>query len=445
MRYALSCLALLTACSSSNFDVAPAVSDTGTVVTDDTSTPPPDTTTPADEGVTDTGRPAEAAPPIDAACTALPADPATVYVDKTTKKPSKGTLDCPFATIREATMLVASLPMSATKHVIRVAGGPVGGAPNVYDEPVLTLKKDMSLVGDGPSRVTIVGGGTCGEAVCMVVMESGSALEGVTIDAKLGQKIPLAMGPALFAVVSVKNTTITGTKDDKTPGIYVEGFGWADIGPDTKIVDNGGWGILMSKGGVIRLLGTNAQPVVIERNLMGIQLTGGRLDVSGSAIVSNNKTHGVVLIMADKSPHVIDGLIAKDNVGFGLYVDGGAGLKLRNSKLVRNDIGLGFRLTVGNELDLGTVLNPGNNFIAGLTETNRRAGICLPSSRAGTSPARGNSWSACPTPTSGVMIEGEKACEAIPTMAYKDVYFGVPTGGTGTPVFPFETDGCTTK
>ena len=390
----------------------------------------------------DTGTTLEASPPPEAGpCAEIAANPPTVYVDKRSTRASKGTSDCPFATIREAVTFVAALPSTSGKHTIRVAGG-TAGAPLVYDEPMLVLKPNTTLIGDGPGRVVIIGGGTCNMAVCMVVMEGNTALEGVTIDAKGGQKIPLAMGPGILTGASAKSITVTGTKDDKTPGIYVNGGGAAELGPDVKVIDNGGHGILVQTIYSLKLTGAPGSPNQINRNLYGVQLLAGRLEINGATEVSKNARHGVILVMNDKTTHVLDGLQAVDNGGTGLFVDGGAGLRLRHSKLVRNDLGLSFRFAIGNELDLGTGFSPGDNFIGGLTEKNKRAGICLPSSRVTNSPARGNGFSACP-PTASPMPESEKACESL-SGDYRDIYFGVgtisPTSGV-----PLELDGCTSK
>lgn len=422
MRYAVLLGALL-GCSSSEFTVAgdgtntdtgasadtAAATDTGTAVVDSDTPPPADSGSTADSNTVDASAP----------CAALPMNPPIVYVDKRTTKSSKGTSDCPFATIKEAVAFVASLPSGSGKHTIRVAGGAVG-APLVYDEPMLVLKWQMSLVGDGQDRVTITGGGTCGEGQCMVVMEGGSTLEGVKLDAKGLAKVPLALGPTVLTNITVKSTAVVGTKDDKSPAIYVDGVGTVDLGPDMRVTDNGGPGLVVKNVFSLKITGS-ATPNQFNRNLAGIYIQGGRLDISGPTEVSKNRTMGVAILAPEKAAHVLDGLIAVENAATGVFVDGGASLKLRRSRLTKNDIGLVFRFVGTNELDLGTLLDPGNNYFVLPSEPNKRAGICLPAARATSSPARSNYFSACP-PTDASMVEDVKACDTIPT-TYKDIYF----------------------
>ncbi len=433
MRYAVLAAALL-GCSSSEFAVAGegTETDTGTAATDtgsvavDSDSPP----------LVDSGSPADANADV-APCAPLPMNPPTVYVDKRTTKAAKGTSECPFATIKEAVAFVASLPSGSGKHTIRVAGG-AAGAPLVYDEPMLVLKWQMSLVGDGQDRVTITGGGTCGDGQCMVVMEGGSTLEGVKLDAKGLAKVPLALGPTALTGVTVKATGVVGTKDEKSPAIYVDGVGAAELGPDMRVTDNGGPGVLVKNIFSLKINGAN----LFNRNLVGIYMQGGRLDLSGATEASKNRTIGVALLAPEKTAHVLDGLIAVENASTGVYVDGGASLKLRRARITRNDIGLMFRFVGTNELDLGTLLDPGNNVFVGPAEPNKRAGICLPAMRAATTaPARGNFFSACP-PTSASMLEDVKACDTLPS-AYKDIYYAAAAAGGETP--PLDLTNCGVK
>lgn len=429
MRFLPALIALLVGCSSSDFEVAEAP-DTGGVPTDDTGT------------VEDTGAPSEdvgGTSDTPVTCTDLPSNPPVVYVDKRSTRSSKGTADCPFVSIKDAVAFVNGLPSGSGKHQVRVAGGAVG-SPVVYDEPMLVLKWQTTLTGDGIGRVVITGGGSCGDGICMVVMEGGSTLEGVTLDAKGLAKVPVAMGPALLTASVVKSTEITGTKDDKSPAIYVEGGGAAEIGPDVRIHDNGGHAILAKSIGSLKVTSVGGSPTQLHRNLVGVQILSGRLEMTGPNEVYRSRVHGVVVISNERN-NLIDGLIATENAGTGVYVDGGASLKLRRSKLLSNDTGLFFRFNTANELDLGTLLDPGGNTLGTASVTNKRAGICLPASRSVNAPARSNYFGQCP-PTAAAMAEVANACELVPTGAYKDVYFAA--SGTD-PVPPLDFTGCSLK
>lgn len=441
MRYVPFLIAVLVGCSSSEFAVNEGAADTGTPGDDtaatDTGAPADDTAAPPlDTGVLDT------APP-DAAvtCTTLPSNPAVVYVDKRSSK-SKGTSECPFSSIKDALAFVNGLPSGSGKHQVRVAGGTVA-APLVYDEPMLVLKWQTTLTGDGMGRVIVTGGGACGDGTCMFVMEGGSTLEGVTVDAKGLPKVPLALGPGILTGVVVKSTEIVGTKDHNYPAIYVEGGGAVDLGPDMRIHDNGGHAILVKNIFSLKLTGAPGAANLLHRNLSGIVMIGGRLDLSGPTEVLKSKSHGIILGAPEKVAHTIDGLVSTENVGAGLYVDGGASLRMRRSKLLKNDIGLIFRHVGGSDLDLGTATDPGLNTIGLKLETNKRAGICLPSARLVASPAQGNFFNSCP-PSWQTLVEGEKACDTIPGGMYKDLFYAVGAT-TGEPALPLDATNCTAK
>jgi len=440
MRRSLVLFAMLVGCTSDEFELSEPPPDTGSTL-DDTGTISADTgVEPGDTGVPeDTGNVAVDAPPETMApCTELAMNPPIVYVDKRSARTAKGTADCPFLSIKDALAFVNGLPSGSGRHQIRVAGGAVG-SPVVYDEPMLVLKWQTTLTGDGIGRVVITGGGTCGEGTCMMLMEGGSTLEGVSLDAKLVAKVPIAMGPAWLTTALVKSTEITGTKDDKSPAIYVEGAGAAEIGPDVRIHDNGGHGVLV-KTGVLKIASVAGSPVQLHRNLVGVQMVGGRLDMSGPTEVVKNKLHGVVIVNNERY-NAIDGLIATENVGTAVYVDGGASLKLRRSKLLSNDTGLFFRFAGTNELDLGTALDPGGNTFSMTSVTNKRMAICLPAARTTSSAARGNGFASCP-PTAAAMTEAMNACELVPSGSYKDIYFASATTDA-TP--PFDLAGCAVK
>jgi len=439
MRHASLLVVLLMGCSSSDFEVAESA-DTGGLA-DDTGTIAADTDSPVDDigTVVDSGTTADAQPEVPVVCAELAANPAVVYVDKRSTRATKGTAECPFTTIKDAIAFINGLPSGSGKHQVRVAGGAIG-SPVVYEEPTLVLKWQTTVTGDGMGRVVITGGGACGEGTCMIVMEGGTTLEGVSLDAKGLAKVPLVMGPGFLTTALVRSTEITGTRDDKNPAVYVEGGGAAEVGPDVRIHDNGGHGILVKNIGALKVTSAGGTPNQLHRNLVGVQMIGGRLEMVGANEVYKSKVHGVVIITAERN-NFIDGLVATENAGTAVYVDGGASLKLRRSKLLANDTGLFFRFNTTNELDLGTLLDPGGNTLGTKLITNKRMAICLPAGRTANAPARANYFGVCP-PTAATMAEAVNACELVPPGAYKDIYFA--SNGTE-PIPPFDLTSCGVK
>jgi hypothetical protein len=428
MRYAV-VLAALLGCSSSNFEVA---ASPDTAVAADTGAPAAD----SDSPLSDSHDAVEASPPdTSAPCTELVANPPTVYVDKRSTRQAKGTSDCPFKSIKDGLAFVAALPSGSGKHTVQVVGG-IAGAPLVYDEPMLVIKPQTELRGDGADRVVITGGSACGAegAVCMVVMEGNTALEGFTIDAKGANKTPLAIGAGVLQWVFVKSTTLRGA-GEKASGMFTDGYGILELGPELKVIDNVGGGITVKSTGSMKLNGLNQ----IKNNAIGIYMLAGQLDVVGPTEISANKSVGLALAASDKR-HSLDGAIVADNASYGVYVDGGS-MKIRRSKIIRNDIGLLFRYGASNDLDLGTLVSPGDNTFGGKLELNKRAAICLPMYRATTSPARGNTFNVCP-PIPVAITEGEKVCDALPAM-YNDVYYGVGMTTASNP--PLDITGCSPK
>ncbi|MBK7401176.1 MAG: hypothetical protein IPJ34_34210 [Myxococcales bacterium] len=421
---------LLAGCSSSDFSVAADAGPTDTGSSTDTGVV-------ADSGGTDSGVAetstdgAVDAPP----CVEGPANPAIVYVDKRATRPGKGTLDCPFQTIKDAVALVATLPTGSGAHTLRVAGG-TGAAPLVYDEPVLILKYGWTLLGDGAGRVTITGGGKCGDSQCLVVMEGGSALEGVRLDALGKVMTPLGLTPGAFTSVVVKSTVVTGVKSEKVPAVYVEGTGNAEFGPDVRVIDNAGIGIAVKNVFRLKFSATAGLPNQINKNGFGIALGGGVIELGGPTEVSSNVGHGVLVQSPDKGTHNFDGLSAKNNGLSGLYLEVGASARVRRSTFLRNKVGITFKSAPGSELDLGKLLDPGNNVLGGKTDSNATAAICSPVARALDMPAWNDAFKACAPSTAP--IDATKSCDELGS--YQDIWFAVATGSSKA---PFDVQNCT--
>lgn len=430
---ALFCLGSL-ACSSSSFEVAAsdpdaAPADGGTGGDTGASSDAPDTDVPDGVEPGDTGPLPDAVGSDGATCAPLTGNPSTIFVDGRTKRASIGSADCPAKTIRDALAILGTLPTG--DHVIKVAGGTVE-APVVYAETGVVLVKARTILkGDGAGRVVVTGGGPCGgtsSSSCVVVLEGNGAVESLTIDAK-GPRVGLAMTPAAFTGSAAKDVIVTGTAGNTNPAVYVQGAGNADLA-DVRVVDNQGPGVLVAQ--VFRLKvqslsgGTRS---VFDRNLAGITMQGGILEVSG-ADTRKNVTHGVAILSTSAGTHVLEDLVTKDNGANGVIVEGGANLKMRRSTLVANRIGLNFRFGGLNALDLGRTTDPGKNVFAGPSAYNKYAGICLPTARAANEPAHDNYWLAC-GPTALPLADGE-SCEGL--SGYQDVRFRPIAAGSKPPL-----------
>ncbi len=424
---ALLCLGPL-ACSSSSFEVAassPTDDDAGEVG-------------PSDDAGSDTSAPSDTGGVVDAGpCAPLSGNPTTIFVDGRTKRASIGSAECPTRTIREALAIVGTLPTG--DHTIRIAGG-APSAPVVYDEAGLVLVKTRTkLEGDGAARVVITGGGPCGgasTASCVVALEGNAAIEGVTIDAK-GPKVGLAVTPAAFTASGLKDVTVTGSKGDTNPAVYVNGAGNVDL-VDVRVTDNQGPGVHAASVFRLKVSSTLGGPrSTFDRNLVGIHVDGGILELGG-ADARDNVTHGIAITSASAGTHALDDLNATGNGANGVLVEGGANLKLRRSKLVSNRVGLLFRFGLLNDLDLGTASDPGKNHFGGVSANNKYAGICLPVARATHASAHDNLWAAC-GPTSLPLSEGD-TCNGL--SGFQDVRYR-PTGVGGAPKPPLDFGDCT--
>lgn len=393
-------LVLTAACSSSNFDVVDSVDSGGT---DSASVD-----SGADLGVPggDTG--ADAGPP---SCGVLGTNPDTVYVDARFTGESNGTAACPAKSIREGLGILAGL--TSGKRTLRIAGG-TASAPIAYEETAaLVVKNGTAVVGDGVERVTVRGGGACGTSQCVFVLEGGTSIEGMTIEP--GARIGLAMIPGVLTGVAAKNVLVTRATGATNHAVYVKGQGAVELGPSFRATKNEGAGVMAEDIFSVHVLPSSQ----FNNNGGGIVMIKGQLNFDGGE-VNSNAAAGITLTSTPK--HSITGLTARDNGGPGIFVDVGAGLKLRGSTLVKNRLGLLVKFGVTLDIDLGTTLDNGKNVFGTSAEKNNRAAICFATVRSTKLPGVGNKWSACPivtTPSSG--------CDAL--SSYSEIYYAAPSAG----------------
>lgn len=401
----LASLLLASACSGSNFEV-PATDDGGT----------------SDSATSDSVVAGDACAP--------PADPDTIYVDARATTPGTGTAACPLKTVREGLAAIAALPSG--KRTLKIAGG-TAAAPLVYDESTqLVVKGQTSVVGDGPERVTITGGGACGSFSCVMVLEGGASLEGVTVDAKIGNGLSLT--PAAFTNVTVKNTVVTNAKGTMTAGARINGAGVVELGPAFRALKNEWQGVLVENVFSLRVVSGGSTPNAFNENTGGIGVIKGMLDFGGGEVAKNSE-YG--LYLASTPRHSVQNLDAHDNAVAAISLEPGAGLKLRNSKVVKNRVGLFVRFGLTVDIDLGTSVDAGKNVLGGADDKNERAAICFQQSRETRINAQANKWSACPPTVAPIPPGG--GCDSL--SSYQDVYYTAATTGTD-PGAPIEFGSC---
>lgn len=399
-------LLLLSACSSSNFDVP---------VTDDGGT--------SEIGTSEIGTTDSATDDVGADTCALSANPDTIYVDARASGGGTGAATCPVKSVREGLAIIAALPSG--KRTLKIAGGSAS-APLVYDESSqLVVKSQTSIVGDGAERVVLTGGGPCGLDKCVMLLEGGSSLEGVTVDAKIGNGLLLT--PVAFTSVTVKNTTVTHSTGPMTAGLYVKGQGAVELGPGIRAVKNEGAGVGVEDIFSLRVMAADAAPNQFDDNSVGIVMSKGVLEFGGGSAQRNGK-EGLYLAATPK--HTVRNLVARENKGAGILLEPGAGLKLRGSTLVKNRVGVTVRFGLVADIDFGTAGDPGKNVFGGAGDKNDKAGICFAQSKSVRVNTQGDQWSACPPVVTGV--SDSSGCESLP--GYADIYFTAATSADPAPV-----------
>ncbi len=339
------------------------------------------------DGGTDTGMADTAM--TDAGCGTLSATAVDVYVDKASSKPSVGTTECPFHTIKEATDLAA-----VSGRTIHVKGG-TSASPAIYTETgVVTVKNGVTLLGDGLSVTRITNAATCtGGSMCAVDMLNGSTIDGFSITGS-GNGIVTGAGDG---PVTIKNVQVSLAQD----GVLALGVVKITGGVQLNANKQSGLHGSAANPRTITISGTGNQ--FNENDGKGILAEGNsKIDATGGT-ASNNKQGGIYLAstVAPGTPHLITGFTVKTNGTSGATADGinvasTSSLKLRTTVLQANTRhGLSFVYSVSNVLDIG---DGGGNSFSSVTDANKNggAGVCLQNSGAtGSVNGNGNKWAAC--------------------------------------------------
>lgn len=417
MRLALGWV-LLVGCASSSFQVASQTTDAA-VDTEiaDTDATAIDSGTPASDGnvgESSTG------------CGAL-TEAAEVWVDATsTFAMPSGAPSCPFRHLIEAVSYVNSLPPKA--RTIRVRAG------TYTESAAIMLRPQITLLGAGVGKTILAGGGPCmGIGSCIVRVDGGATLDGVTVDASPTAKHGIVTGntdPGGNPII--KNVKVTGAVGDGNAGILSSSG--SVLGPNVEASGNR-LGLVIWGNQKVSITGGNNH---FDKNTeIGINHEGtGPLVFDNGGSVNANGGDGVRLgSMATPAPpaHGIALIEVIGNAGAGIRVMANAGLTLRGCRIVSNKWGVIAVLGSTNVVDLGTGGSAGNNNFGGSGVRNERAALCVGGARASALPAVTNRWFTCPADGKPLNdISTTAGCEAI--VSYSDVYFRGLT--------PPDTSGC---
>jgi hypothetical protein len=350
-----------------------------------------DETSTTDAG--DTGTAADGGGDVsgDAGCGTLAATAVDVFVDKASAKPSVGTTECPFHTVKEATDLAA-----VSGRTIHVKGGTSAAPANYAETGALVVKTGVILEGDGLATTKITNAAACtGGSNCAVEVQNGGTLDGFTITGT-GNGVVTGAGDG---AVTVRNVAVTGAQD----GILA--LGMLNVTGEVQLNNNTLNGLHANATTGFRTVKITGTGNEFNSNMgSGILVEGQtKLDATGGN-ANNNKGGGIFLLstVTVANQHLVTGFTIKSNgagaaaAGDGIRVAGTSSLKLRNTVLQANGHhGLAFTYSVSNALDIGPT--GGNSFSsATAAQKNGAAGICLQNSGAtGSQDGNGNKWAAC--------------------------------------------------
>lgn len=327
----------------------------------------------------------------DAGCGTLAASAVDVYVDKGSSKPSVGTTDCPFHSIKEATDLAA-----VSGRTIHVKGGTAAAPANYAETGAVVVKTGVILEGDGLTTTKITNAAACtGGSNCAVEVQNGATLDGFTVTGT-GNGIVTGAGDG---AATLRNLAVTGAQD----GILA--LGMLNITGAVQANNNALAGLHANATTGFRTVKITGTGNEFNENMgQGILVEGQtKLDATG-ATASTNKGGGIYLqsTVTVANEHLITGFTIKSNgsgaapAGDGIRVASTSSLKLRTTVLQQNGHnGLSFSFTTMNALDIGP---SGGNSFSSMTSGNKNgaAGICLQNSLGtGSVDANGNKWAAC--------------------------------------------------
>lgn len=360
-------------------------------------------------------------PPV---CDVLSSDATDVYVDQRYSGATPtGSQSCPFITILDGINAPMTSGISRTIHV-------AGDSPALlYQEATRVLVgPGVTLLGDGADQVTISASGACASKTCAIHVQSGGILDGFQVTCPQGSGIVTAALQPSSQPAAVRNIIASNSAAN---GIVA--LGDVELGPGIVANGNGlpnnGHGVSAEGAGLVHIHASQDTVNQFSNNAWhGINVAAGSLLQFDGGEALNNGNNGIRLDQQCAQPpavHVIQGLKATGNPNNGVAVYGGS-LKLRSSTLLANGHnGLSFTYAAGNQLDAGTVQEPGGNVFGGQTtsynNTNAGTYVCNSATTASVQPFYGNDWSSCPPTQASVAT-----CGTIPS-AYADLVSAAAT------------------
>lgn len=349
------------------------------------------------------------------ACAGLPAD-GVLYVHGSTGNDESGTGQCstPYKTITKA--LAAAKTSNATVVHVRGDSTPLvyGTATTGEKFPLLVDKNGLTLEGDGEESVILRGGGTCApidetENCALAVIGADITIRGLQIENITGHGIRSESSSIKLENLTTTNCETAGllliSADARLTRVTSTNNGFdglrANLPPDMKykltidectFTNNGHRGLFCQNTGEVgsknTIYANNAWSGAAFEDFVAAESTGDTYENNSYGLAAMNGATGVKI-------ELINALV-QQNRAAGVHIAEGTSFKMRGSRVVDN-ASAGVSVAIGGEnVDLGSALDPGGNTLQSASNPNA-VGLCFTGT--GSLIARGNHFARCP-PTS---------------------------------------------
>ncbi len=354
----------------------------------------PDTTidalsdAPADGDASEVG---DAGPDGGPPCAPPTATTVDLYVDRAyAGSIHDGSVACPWSRITDA---LAFVGIPSSRRVVHVRGG-TGTAPLRYLEPgALSIQRNVTVRGDGPA-VTVLP-----VDLGALILHHGAILEGFTIVGDHGVVTEVGAPPADVDAATLRHATVTGAGGTGTGSPCISAYGSVHLGPELVVTGCNNHGVLAT-GGDIHVVGTTCSFSGNKGTGITVGVFGRLLFEGGTA--SGNSEAGVRLgarsVSSLKAPHLVYGLVARDNGIAGLDVWTDVPVHVGASTLLHNRFGVRITADSGAVLDLGGGLaGTGKNILGSATlgARNTHAAVCVDAAHPASIRSDDNGWSSC--------------------------------------------------
>ncbi|MBK7401922.1 MAG: hypothetical protein IPJ34_38145 [Myxococcales bacterium] len=342
-----------------------------------------------------------------------------------------GSAACPWSRITDA---LAFVGIPSSRRVVHVRGG-TSTTPLRYDEPgALSIHKNVTVRGDGPIVTHLP------VELGALVLHHGAILEGFTIVGDDGVITEGGAPPADVDAATLRHATVTGAGGTGTGSPCISAHGSVHLGPDLVVTGCKNHGVFATAGD-IHVVGTTCSFSGNKPTGITVGIFGRLLFEGGTA--SGNSEAGVRLgarsVSSLKAPHLVYGLVARDNGIAGLDVWTDVPVHVGASTLLHNRFGVRTTADSGAVLDLGGDLaGAGKNNLGSATlgDRNTHAGVCIDAAHPASIRADDNAWSSCAPSFVQKLVP---SCET--GSGYADVWYR-PASSTATGV-PLVASTCT--